>query len=401
MKATVSNELKKRLEFASKNGSVVATGILNELKKDKKECFGDKCIDYFDSLRAVGSRGEYKSLFIRITACTKDVNNPNFPDRGNPQAPYFKENRERISLGTFAGLFKNLNYTNDELIYFDSAMCVPDKVKLSVSDKMEDIERAYLGLNYYPFGDSESPLHGSCMRSEETARNAADFYANFAGAKILIAEDSQGQILGRAILWENATIDEFTNIKILDRLYFSFEFIRVLMLNYAKEYGVHLRKWRNSYDTKSDFYALPGFPGAIKGQCRFKVKIHVPQMKWHKKGAPYMDTFSYLCCENGNLVLCNRRTDDCVATLISTSGYGSLEYQLCPKCGRVHNGGIFCDTCRDKLFSDTAFGSIIIGKMKKYKGKMFPACLFEKGKPNKDFSNWIGVRRICDSIFKL
>jgi hypothetical protein len=151
MKATVSNELKKRLEFASKNGSVVATGILNELKKDKKECFGDKCIDYFDSLRTVGSRSEYKSLYIRITACTKDVNNPNFPDRGNPQAPYFKENRERISLGTFAGLFKNLNYTSDELVYFDSAMCVPDKVKLSVSDKMEDIERAYFGMNYYPF----------------------------------------------------------------------------------------------------------------------------------------------------------------------------------------------------------------------------------------------------------
>ena len=139
MKAIVSNELKKRLEFASKNGSVIATDILNELKKDKSACFGDKTVNYFDSVRVVGNYSEYKSLQIKVTACTKDVNNDNFPDKGNPRAPYFKENREKMTLGTFIGLFANLGgYTSDDFKFFESAMCVCDKVTYRVSGKMED-----------------------------------------------------------------------------------------------------------------------------------------------------------------------------------------------------------------------------------------------------------------------
>ena len=68
---------------------------------------------------------------------------------------------------------------------------------------------AYLESNYSPISDgSESSLHNSCMRYEDKARNAADFYANFAGAKILVARDDSSNVVGRAIVWKRDNIVE-------------------------------------------------------------------------------------------------------------------------------------------------------------------------------------------------
>lgn len=400
MKAIVSNELKKRLEFASKNGSVVAADVLNELKKDKKECFGDKKVDYFDSMRIVGNNSEHKSLKIVVTACMKDLNDERFPDKGNPRAPYFKENRERIELGTFVGLFRNLRvYESEELNFFYSAMCVTDIVKYRVCKSMNDFERAYLSSNYYPYGSSSSPLHNSCMRYESTARNVADFYVNFAGARILIAEDSQGLILGRAVVWDNAYIEDLSEeVRMVDRMYFCYEFVRQGMLKYAENtLKVGILKAYNKVGSEKEFIC---YLKDFEGLKYYNVHIDVPQVKWHKKGAPYMDTLCYLCLNNGRLVLRNYQAQ-CVAKLLSTSGYGTLCNSRCPICGRTTYGEVFCDECKREIFEETPFGTILKGKTRKYKGSKFPESLFKDGKPTEGFMNWIGIKRITDEYFKL
>lgn len=69
---------------------------------------------------------------------------------------------------------------------------------------MQDFFEAYSEENYTPVADTiESNLHNSCMRYESRARNAADFYANFAGASILVARDESNNVLARAVVWKN------------------------------------------------------------------------------------------------------------------------------------------------------------------------------------------------------
>ena len=74
---------------------------------------------------------------------------------------------------------------------------------------MNDFLDAYLGANYSSITDNDiSTLHNSCMRYEDKARNAADFYANFAGAGILVAKDKSNNVLGRAVVWKKAVWNE-------------------------------------------------------------------------------------------------------------------------------------------------------------------------------------------------
>lgn len=86
---------------------------------------------------------------------------------------------------TFIRQFKNLpEYPETDMAYFASAICVDSKVTVRLLEGMQDIYEAYDGDNYSPIADdTASTLHNSCMRYPDKARNAADFYANFAGAK--------------------------------------------------------------------------------------------------------------------------------------------------------------------------------------------------------------------------
>ncbi len=83
------------------------------------------------------------------------------------------------------------------------------------------------------------------MRHEDTARNSADFYYNFAGTKIIVARDSNNNILGRAIVWEKVEYKDGENtymVSTIDRIYFTHDFIIKLILDCAQKNGIHLRK---------------------------------------------------------------------------------------------------------------------------------------------------------------
>ncbi len=398
MKLVISSELRKRVEMASTNGSVIASDLLKEFHKGAKDVKAviSKTANYFDSVRATGTRSEYKSLSIKISVCPKDVDNPNFPDRGNPNAPYLKGNREKVTPATFLSYFKNLNsenYKEDEMDYFNQALCVNEKIILTMESSIQAFVHAYSAENYVLYGMADSPLHGSCMRHENVVDNVADFYVNFAGAKIITAKGVSGTVYGRAVVWDK-TINYGTGeaFSFVDRVYYNYPFVMKMIYNYAKEKGIQYRKKYNDYSHKESFISLTD--GTYT--CRI-VALKVPQVKWHKYGAPYLDTMSYLYCKDGKILLLNSTCGaDYIAQCTSTSGYAIRNRRVCPNCGKVHSlSGCLCQECEDVMIKRTPMGQFLNVKgLKKYKDKEWPVEFFSKGKPKQNFALYLTLERL-------
>ncbi|MDC1809110.1 hypothetical protein POZ03_01390 [Bacteroides uniformis] len=394
MKTIVSDDLKVRLNFASINGSIIATDILEQLKqnKDVTEVIRGTS-NYFSTKRVKISGDEYIKMKIVFTACTKDLDNENFPDRQNPKAPWFVENRTNLEPSTFVGYFKELpEYSNEDMEYFANAICVSSKVEIKMYDKMNDFIDAYIGDNYIPFGQySEiSTLHNSCMRHANLVYRLGDFYSNFAGASILVARDSENNVLGRAIVWKKVTgifDGEEKEVSVLDRVYYSHSFVMKLIYQYAQKNGINLRKTINDYSHKIQFTVLNTIEGIdmeVGDKIDHNLNICVPATKWHKKGTPYLDTFCYVnITEDGKVQLSNQSTERCVAMCQHTSGVASQHKHICPSCGNVHNDGEdLCAICRKKLTVKTIFGDMLLDKVKSYNDVKYPASFFEKGRPS-------------------
>ena len=199
MKLNVSNELKSRLTHAAENGSVIAKDILSEVKKNVPvEEVIRGSYNFFSTKRKRTEAGTFKKIRIVFTACNKDLGHPNFPDRNNPQAPWFPENRTDLEPSTFIELFKNLGpYQPDEINYFCSAISLDSKVTIRLHDSMNDFMEAYLESNYSPISDgSESSLHNSCMRYEDKARNAISQEPKYSWQGMTAAMWSDGPLYG-------------------------------------------------------------------------------------------------------------------------------------------------------------------------------------------------------------
>lgn len=394
MKTIVSDDLKMRLNYASINGSVIATDILEQLKlnKDVSEVIRGTS-NYFQTKRVKNSAEEYIKMKVIFTACTKDLSNENFPDKQNPKAPWFAENRSIIEPSTFVSYFKELpEYTDEELEYFANAICVSSKVEIKMYDKMNDFIDAYIGDNYIPFAQysQNSTLHNSCMRHSNLVYRLGDFYSNFAGASILVARDSENNVLGRAIVWKKATGNfngEVKEMSVLDRVYYSHSFVMKMIIQYAQANGINLRKTMNDYIHRTQFTVMNPVEGLnmqVGDKQEYILNICVPASKWHKKGTPYLDTFCYVnITEDGKVQLGNKDTENCVATCQQTGGTASKCRYICPSCGKVHNcGEDLCDTCRQRLTVNTIFGKMLMDKVKTYNDVKYPASFFEKGRPS-------------------
>ena len=410
MKLNVSNELKSRLMHAAENGSVIAKDILLEVKKNVPvEEIIRGTYNCFSTKRKRTEAGTFKKIRIVFTACSKDLAHPSFPDRNNPQAPWFPENRTDLEPSTFVELFRNLpKYSPDEINYFCSALSLDSKVTVRLHESMNDFMEAYLESNYSPISDSDtSSLHSSCMRYEDKARNAADFYTNFAGAKILVARDESNNILGRAVVWNEVTLWKSINTPIaaslLDRIYSSHAFVAELIRKQAQEAGILLRRRYNDYTHTTDFTVLNPIEGqewAAGDNIQVSLTVKVPACRWHKKGVPYLDTFYSLHLTDGNLELRNTEGDTSIATCRSTEGRANRRKYVCPKCGKIHSfpDTAFCKNCQDMFYISTVFGKVLKGTSAEYKGKKYPSFLFKKGRPVPEFRRYLQSKYSINSL---
>jgi hypothetical protein len=366
--------------------------------------------NYFSTKRKKQEACGYQKVKVIFTACTKDLTNPNFPDRNNPEAAWFPENRTDIEPSTFIGYFKNLPaYNQEDMDYFISAICVNSKVNVKLYDQMSDIYDAYLGENYTGIAQfGESSLHGSCMKSEDTSRNAADFYYNFAGAKIIIVRDSEKSILGRAIVWEKVMDENNPDVivSVIDRIYFSHDFIIKIIRDYAKSIGIRFRKRHNDNSSSNMFVALNDVPelqvseGSIYENISLKVKV--PATQWHKHGAPYMDTFYAICLDgDGKIYLRNCDFNTCIAKCRDTKGYAKKERSICPLCGKLHSSlETICNDCSAIVRVETQFGSLFVGKAIDYKGQKYPDFLFKRGRPIKNLILYLQIEKLYEQVDK-
>jgi hypothetical protein len=406
MKINVSEELKSRLAGAAANGSIVAADILAELRRNADVAEMIKgTANYFSTKRKKQNCESYNKVKVIFTACTKDITHPDFPDRNNPQAPWFPENRTDLEPGTLAGYFKNLpGYDDDALSYFANAICVNSRVQVKAYDRMQDFTDAYTEENYAGIAQfGESSLHNSCMRHEETARNAADFYRNFAGAKIIIAKDAAGSILGRAILWPNAVCKDGSRdvpVMVLDRVYFTHTFVIRLIYDYAKSIGVHLRKQKNDNDSPCELEALNdvGPLGLTAGDRSKNLHLYIPVAcsKWHKRGAPYLDTFYHVIVgHNRRVLLSNKQTDGYIAGCRLTTGCADKDNRVCPYCGNVHdNTHELCGKCYAQIYRRTAFGTVMTCRTVEYKNEHYPSVLFKRGRPKAPLNLYFQVEKL-------
>ena len=410
-KVVISDELKARLTAARDNGSVVASDILAELKRgNPKEIFSGHA-NYFSSKRKVVSLTNYKKLSIMITYCSKNLSNPAFPGYGDPMAPNRSENRGSCSPSSFVGMFRNLrHYSSEELAFFTNALCCATKIRFKLESSMEAIEAAYNEVNYNSFAQNgETTLHSSCMRYADMAAIAADFYHNFAGAKIMVAYETDGSIVGRAIVWDkvNVTYQNLnkSGLMVIDRVYYTFDFIRLLMLEKARTLGIHLRKRHNTYYNHEQFTVLNPIDF---GEIRFdtddnidaKASVCVPKVKWHKKGSPYLDTFCYLeINKNQQMTLSNYNSSETILSLQSAEGRPCKQKSYCPVCGKVHSNtpNYFCYECQEKLMKDTPFGKLFASSLRPYGDKVVPSVLLtRRGKPTPSFAIHEQINRLFD-----
>ena len=411
MKLNASNELKSRLTHAAANGSVIAADILTEMKRnaDVSEIIRGG-YNFFSTKRKRTGGASYQKIRIVFTTCNKNLNNKNFPDRNNPQAPWFPENRTDIDPSTFVGLFRNLpEYPETELSYFSSAICVDSKVTVQLHGGMQDFFEAYSEENYTPIADTtESNLHNSCMRYENRARNAADFYTNFAGAEILVARDGSNNVLARAVVWKNVQVlqggNTFTGVSLIDRLCFTPAFVREMMRRQATALGITFRKQYNDYSHTKDVVALNNRPdeGVEAGKSYvLNLAVEVPACKWHKKGAPYMDTFYCVCMENGKMELRNSESGNTIATCRDTDGGATPVRKICPGCGYLHQSDMndFCPSCMEKFYSNTIFGRALRSGTVEYQGKTYPSLLFKKKRPIPSMRLYLQVNRLYEVCY--
>ena len=407
MKISISPEMKSRLQNAAANGSMVAEDILSELGKN---CDASEIIrgsyNYFATKRIKANYTTFHKIRIIFTACGKNLEHDSFPDKGNPSAPWFSENRTDLDPSTFVGLFKNLpEYDSEEMKYFISAITLDSRVTIKILSGMKDFYEAYCEDNYTITTDNDvSTLHSSCMRTEEKARNAADFYRNFAGAKILVAKDKDSNILGRAIIWERLTWHqdgkEVKDVSLMDRIYTSHTFIIDMMKEAAWKAGIIFRKKYNDFSHKREVIALNPIAELDEDDEAYaNLVLDVPVCQWHKRGVPYLDTFSYLALNGEDLQLSNYYTDNQIADCQSTSGYATRTSHVCPLCNLLHDDSEdkFCQWCVPKIYTYTIFGRILNGRTIIYKRDPYPSTLFKRGKPIPQFRRYLQIERLFNN----
>ncbi len=407
MKISISPEMKSRLQNAAANGSMVAENILSELGKnrDASEIIRGT-YNYFTTKRVRSNYNTYHKIRIMFTACGKNLEHDNFPDKGNPSAPWFSENRADLDPSTFVGLFKNLpEYDSEDIKYFISAITLDSRVTIRICSGMKDFYEAYCENNYTITTDNgESTLHNSCMRTEEKARNAADFYRNFAGAKILVAKDKDSNILGRAIIWEglrwHREYEADVDVSLMDRIYTSHIFVIDMMRDAAKKAGIIFRKKYNDFSHQREVVALnPIAELEEDGETSADLVLDVPVGQWHKRGVPYLDTFSNLAINGECLELSNYYTRSQIADCQSTSGYATRTAYVCPRCNRVHEDSLnkFCGQCMSEIYTETIFGKVLNGHPVIYKGEQYPSSLFKRGKPMPQLKRYLQIERLFNN----
>lgn len=357
---------------AALNSSSIAKLIVKELEEDR-EIKSKKHINYFDAY--VNKTDE--DSYIQFTACCKDVENPNFPDK-DPDAMWKSEHRSAVSLTVFISRFEsvreavhyNKTIPETEIQYLRDILGMKP-IHIEIWSGAENIEYAYNEKNYIKFGTDHS-LSNSCMRYDRNAKYCGGFYGNIVNSKIMVAIDEDKKIYGRAIIWPEVYFSRYKRSKVLmDRCYYVDRGVLTLMYQYAQEHEF-IRKTVNSFSDKDKFSVYSKDNGWVSFTNKARIYFNVDQntISAFSGEVPYMDTFSYLYIESCTNKILFANTDSLsgdytyIGRFTSTSGGNDISnIRICPICGTVHRlqDGYICSTCKSSSVDKfKTFGNILI-----------------------------------------
>ena len=228
-------------ETASSRAADVSRTILRHLETETEAVdtsYNYYCISVTDACKLsfwksdkVEALKEYKSLNVM-------------------EDPYNKENRKKY--GLHANIAKAVRqmvgddtFTPNTLEIFSNAFkAIQDEKSLTITlySDAANITRAYNKDNYTENGDNN--LWGSCMRYPERAERTGVFYESL-GAKLLVLEDANKRILGRALVWNSVNLGNGEEVSYIDRIYTS-DRLKGIFGKWAVENGIEYRQGNDS-----------------------------------------------------------------------------------------------------------------------------------------------------------
>jgi len=174
------------------------------------------------------------------------------------------------------------------------------------------IKWSYYGSNYSNVLGTGSNLHGSCMRGTDQQDYFGIYTENEDKVQLLVAKDTDGKILGRALLWNFDDGD-----KGMDTIYGADMIVEVF-----KDWAVDNGYWYKS-NQSCHHHDFNVFNTELFDRRRLsemdKLIRRVTISKHEFDHYPYVDSLYYLCYGDGAYFLSNE-DDDVEKTLRCTSG---------------------------------------------------------------------------------
>ncbi len=151
--------------------------------------------------------------------------------------------------------------------------------------KGKNIPKWYNESKYDKSGEANASLYNSCMRHKE-CKDYFSIYEKHPNVSLLCLLSADKKLQGRAILWENITLDG-EKIFFLDRIYtykYSAEAI-------FKDYAIKNGWWFKNKQSNSCHIITNG----IKDISDFELRTHLPKnVEWDSVSKPYMDTMKFV-----------------------------------------------------------------------------------------------------------
>lgn len=231
--------------------------------------------------------------------------------------------RSKIKIGRFLNKVINTPKKYPEslidkfVVYLQSnSKNTDDKWKISLV-KGDEIAKYYNSNNYRTENKFGSSLWQSCMsdklgREDVTVRtqhgtsttygvkgisNIFDIYTkNPEVCSLLIMTDEGGKLAARALVW-NVSVKQkekdLGNIKFVDRIYSTEDWMVMKIQNWAKENGMARRLTNIGYNCSDIFYGDEKY---------YEVQMDVSVNKIYYSAFPYLDTFNYYDVKGGRLL---------------------------------------------------------------------------------------------------
>lgn len=195
-------------------------------------------------------------------------------------ADIYHKHRANMKIGRFINKLFGDEFSKDEIHKFVNQYksLTSENVLSFTFYEGFDIKNGYRSINYTFTGQSGNELINSCMNDQP---DIIDFYSG-CPVKLLVLEDSDKKIFGRALVWTLSDGKTF-----MDRVYVANQYDYWKFINHAKENG-----WIWKEENKSgDVVKITN--GKESSYLKLSVDLKFDFDEYKDWGVPYLDTFIY------------------------------------------------------------------------------------------------------------